>query len=168
MAMELTKELVLQAINQEFPDAVLHSSEPFDLLTLEIKREEIKKVIHHLKDSSLGFTFLTDVCGVHYPSDKGRELAVVYHLHNLVSNIRLRLKTYIPSESPVVETITDLFPGANWMERETYDFFGIRFNGHPDLRTILNANDLGYHPMLKQYRLEDETRTDKDDKMFGR
>ena len=54
------------------------------------------------------------------------------------------------------------------MERETYDFYGIKFKGHPNLKVILNSEDLGYHPMLKEYRLEDDTRTDKDDKMFGR
>ena len=67
-----------------------------------------------------------------------------------------------------VQSLTDLYAGANWMERETFDFYGIKFIGHPDLRPILNMEDLGYHPMLKEYRLEDGTRIDKDDAMFGR
>jgi NADH-quinone oxidoreductase subunit C len=82
--------------------------------------------------------------------------------------LRLRLKAFTRREGAEFETLTDLFAGANWMERETYDFFGIKFKGHPDLRVILNMEDLGYHPMLKEYRLEDGTRTDKEDKMFGR
>lgn len=86
----------------------------------------------------------------------------------MVENVRIRLKTFMPREGAEVESLVDLFAGANWMERETYDFFGIKFTGHPDLRVILNMPDLGYHPLLKEYRLEDGTRTDKNDLMFGR
>jgi NADH:ubiquinone oxidoreductase subunit C len=67
-----------------------------------------------------------------------------------------------------IATITDLFAGANWMERETYDFYGIEFTGHPDLRRILNMDDMDYFPMRKEYVLEDGTREDKDDRFFGR
>ena len=81
---------------------------------------------------------------------------------------RIRLKTFFSKKEAEVESITDLFAGANWMESETYDFYGIKFKGHPNLKVILNSEDLGYHPMLKEYRLEDNTRTDKNDKMFGR
>jgi len=121
-----------------------------------------------VKVSSLNFHFLTDVCGIHYPDNKEKELGVIYHLHNMVENVRIRLKTFMPREGAEVESLVDLFAGANWMERETYDFFGIKFTGHPDLRVILNMPDLGYHPLLKEYRLEDGTRTDKNDLMFGR
>ncbi len=164
----MTSEFVLEAINREFPDAVITSSEPYGFLTLEVKKEEIKKVIHHLKESSLNFMFLTDLCGIHYPDNKVKELGVIYHLHNLQENFRIRLKTFFPKENAEVDTITDLFSGANWMERETFDFYGIKFKGHPDLRVIMNTEDLGYNPLLKEYALEDETRTDKDDTMFGR
>ena len=153
--MELTNELVLEAISREFPEAVLNSSEPYGLLTIELKKEETKKVIHYLKESSYEFIFLTDICGVHYPDNQEKELGVVYHLHSLVNNFRLRLKTFMPRESAAIETISDLYSGANWMERETFDFYGIDFKGHPDMRPILNMEDLGYHPMLKEYRLED-------------
>lgn len=164
----MTNEFVLEAISREFPKSVVQTSESYGMLTLEIKKDDIKKVIHHLKDSTLGYIFLTDICGIHYPENQEKELGVIYHLHNLVDNHRLRLKTFMPRANAEVDTVTDLFAGANWMERETYDFFGIKFKGHPDLRIILNDPDLGYHPMLKEYRLEDGTRTDKDDKMFGR
>ncbi len=164
----MTNEFVLEALSREFPESILHSSEPYGMLTLEIKKEHIKKVIHHLRDSSLEFNFLTDVTGIHYPEQPEKELGVIYHLHNMKENFRIRLKAFAKREEAEFETLTDLFAGANWMERETYDFFGIIFKGHPDLRVILNMEDLGYHPMLKEYRLEDGTRTDKDDKMFGR
>lgn len=164
----MTSEFVLEAINREFPDAVISSSEPYGFLTLEVKKEEIKKVIHHMKESSLNFMFLTDICGIHFPDNKEKELGVIYHLHNLQENFRIRLKTFFPKDNAEVDTITDLFSGANWMERETFDFYGIKFKGHPDLRVIMNTEELGYNPLLKEYALEDGTRTDKDDAMFGR
>ena len=164
----MTSEFVLEAINREFPEAVISSSEPYGFLTVEVKKEELKKVIHHLKETSLNFMFLTDICGIHYPDHKEKELGVIYHLHNLQENFRIRIKSFFPKDNAEVDSITDLYSGANWMERETYDFYGITFKGHPDLRVILNMEELGYHPLLKEYALEDGTRTDKDDSMFGR
>lgn len=164
----MTNEFVLEAINREFPESVLATAEPYGMLTLEIRKEDIKKVIHHLRDSSLEIQFLTDICGIHYPENKEKELGVVYHLQNMRTSFRIRLKAFSTRENAEFESLTDLYAGANWMERETYDFYGIKFKGHPDLRVILNMEDLGYHPMLKEYRLEDGTRSDKDDKMFGR
>lgn len=164
----MTNEFVLEAITREFPESVLASSEPHGLLTVEVKKDDLKKIVHYLRDSSLGFNFLTDVTGVHYPENKDMEIGAVYHLQNMVANFRIRLKAFMPETNPEIDSLVELFAGANWMERETYDFFGIKFKGHPDLRPILNMEDLGYHPMLKQYKLEDGTRTDKDDTMFGR
>ncbi|MPS73704.1 MAG: NADH-quinone oxidoreductase subunit C [Chryseobacterium sp.] len=164
----MTNEFVLEAITREFPESVISSSEPYGMLTIEIKKDDIKKVIHYLKDSTLEFNFLTDICGVHYPETPEKEIGVVYHLHNLMANFRLRLKIFMSRENIEVDSLVELYAGANWMERETYDFYGIKFKGHPDLRPILNMEDLGYHPMLKEYRLEDGTRTDKNDSMFGR
>jgi len=164
----MTSEFVLEAINREFPEAVISSSEPYGFLTVEVKKEELKKVIHHLKESSLNFMFLTDICGIHYPDHNEKELGVIYHLHNLQENFRIRIKSFFPKDNAEVDSIADLYSGANWMERETYDFYGITFKGHPDLRVILNMEELGYHPLLKEYALEDGTRTDKDDSMFGR
>ncbi|MBN9313527.1 MAG: NADH dehydrogenase [Chryseobacterium sp. 39-10] len=164
----MTNEFVLEAITREFPEAVISHYEPYGMLTLEIKKEDIKKVIHYLRDSSLEINFLTDICGIHYPENTEKELGVIYHLHNMVTNFRIRLKTFMPKENAEVDSMTELYAGANWMERETFDFFGIKFKGHPELRVILNDPELGYHPMLKEYQLEDGTRADKDDKMFGR
>ncbi|ASE63937.1 NADH-quinone oxidoreductase subunit C [Chryseobacterium indologenes] len=164
----MTNEFVLEAITREFPESVISSSEPYGMLTIEVKKEDIKKIIHYLKDSSLEFNFLTDICGIHYPEFPDKEIGVVYHLHNMMANFRLRLKIFMSRENIEVDSLVELYAGANWMERETYDFYGIKFKGHPDLRPILNMEDLGYHPMLKEYRLEDGTRTDKDDNMFGR
>lgn len=164
----MTNEFVLTALQREFPDEILSYAEPYGMLTVEVKKDAVKKVIHYLKDSSLNFMFLTDLCGIHYPENKEKEIGVVYHLHNLIENFRLRIKAFTTRENVEFETLTDLFSGANWMERETFDFYGIKFKGHPDLRRILNVEDMDYHPLLKEYRLEDGTRQDKDDKMFGR
>jgi NADH-quinone oxidoreductase subunit C len=71
-------------------------------------------------------------------------------------------------ENPEIHTITEIYAGANWMERETYDFYGVIFKGHPDLRRILNEDSMDYFPLRKEYHLEDATREDKDDRFFGR
>ena len=128
----MTNEFVLEAISREFPESVLHNSEPYGMLTLEIKKEDIKKVIHYLKDSSLEINFLTDICGIHFPEDKAKEIGVIYHLHNMVTNFRIRLKIFMSRENAEVDSLVDLYAGANWMERETFDFYGIKFKGNPD------------------------------------
>jgi NADH-quinone oxidoreductase subunit C len=93
---------------------------------------------------------------------------VIYHLHNLEKNVRIRIKTFLPENNLHIPTITDLYSAANWLERETYDFYGILFDGHPNLIRILNVEYLDYFPMRKGYPLEDPTREDKDDRFFGR
>ncbi|MDZ4839828.1 MAG: NADH-quinone oxidoreductase subunit C [Bacteroidota bacterium] len=141
----------------------------YDMTTLVVKSNAVINALKTLKeDEKLDFHFMTDLCGVHYPTNKGLELGVVYHLHNFKTNIRIRIETFFSELDPRLETATTLWPAANWMERETYDFYGIIFEGHPDLRRILNMDDLGMFPMLKYNPLEDQTRTDKNDKMFGR
>ena len=92
----MTNEFVLEAITREFPDSVISNETSYDFLTLEIKKEDIKKIIHHLRDSSLQFNFLTDICGIHYPETPEKELGVIYHLHNMMDNFRIRLKVFMP------------------------------------------------------------------------
>jgi NADH-quinone oxidoreductase subunit C len=82
--------------------------------------------------------------------------------------MRIRVKTFTSKEYPDVSSVTEIFSAANWMERETYDFYGINFVGHPNLIRILNVEYLDYFPLRKEYPLEDATRTDKDDRFFGR
>ncbi|HZI02011.1 MAG TPA: NADH-quinone oxidoreductase subunit C, partial [Flavisolibacter sp.] len=120
------------------------------------------------EDPELSFQFLTDLTAVHYPSYQGRELAVVYHLHNLVENCRIRFKVFAPIAQPDVFSATKIFEAANWLEREAYDFYGVNFVGHPNLKRIQNVDEMDYFPLRKEYPLEDQTRLDKDDEMFGR
>ncbi len=167
--MPLTNERIIQRLQDKFSELLPGFEEPYGLLSVTVPAEANLKVMQFLYDEEeLRFRFLTDLTAVHYPERAGEELCVVYHLHNLVDNVRLRLKVYVPVEKPDVFTATRIFAGANWMERETYDFFGINFIGHPDLRRILNVDDMDYFPMRKEYTLEDPQRTDKDDEMFGR
>ena len=143
--------------------------EPYGLLTATTTRERIHEIIAGLQqDQELKFHFLTTMCGINYPENPGQELGMIYHLHSLTQNIRLRLKIFFPVADPVVPTLTDLYNSANWMEREAYDFFGIVFTGHPNLIRILNVEDMDYFPMRKEYPLEDGTREDKTDLFFGR
>ena len=165
----LSNETIKQKLISKFGEQVSGFDEPYGMLTFEAPKEMNLKVLNFLfDDDELKFRFLTDLQAVHYPDMKGRELVVVYHLHNLADNIRIRLKVFTDINSPDVYTATGLFSGANWMERETYDFYGINFVGHPNLKRILNVDEMDYFPMRKEYPLEDQTRIDKDDEMFGR
>ena len=130
-----------------------------------VSKSAIHGVVGFLKGE--GYRFLTDLCGVHYP-DQELELGVVYHLHDFTKNRRIRIKTFVAKDHPGLASVTDIFSGANWMERETYDFYGVLFAGHPNLKRILNVEYLDYFPMRKEYPLEDPTREDKDDRYFGR
>jgi NADH-quinone oxidoreductase subunit C len=167
--MALTNEIIKTRLTDRFGEAITGMEEPYGMLSVTVPCEQNLKVLNFLYDEpELGFRFLTDLTAVHYPDRKGEELCVVYHLHNLVENIRMRVKVYTPVEKPDVYTATGLFSGANWMERETYDFYGVNFVGHPNLKRILNVDEMDYFPMRKEFPLEDQTRIDKDDDMFGR
>ncbi len=167
--MILTNEIIQQKLIEKFGNQVSGFDEPYGLLSFEAPKELNLRVLQFLyDDADLQFQFLTDLTGVHYPHQIERELAVVYHLHNLKQNIRLRFKIYTAIEAPEVFTATQLFSTANWMERETFDFFGVKFIGHPNLKRILNVDEMDYFPLRKEYPLEDQTRIDKDDEMFGR
>jgi NADH-quinone oxidoreductase subunit C len=169
MDMGLTNDLVKAKLTEKFGEALLNWEEPYGMLTFEAPRDLNLKVMQYLHDEGeLGFTFLTDLTGIHYPDNKGSELGVVYHLHNLPANVRIRMKVFTDVNAPDIYTATSLFPGANWMERETFDFYGINFVGHPDLRRILNVDEMDYFPLRKEFPLEDQSRVDKDDEMFGR
>ncbi|MDB5191182.1 MAG: NADH-quinone oxidoreductase subunit [Segetibacter sp.] len=167
--MALTNETIRLRLQEKFTGEVTGFEEPFGLLTFSAPKDSNLKVLQFLyEDAELGFQFLTDLCAVHYPERRGEELAVVYHLHNLVENVRIRFKVYTNISQPDVFTASKLFESANWMERETYDFYGVNFVGHPNLKRILNVDEMEYFPLRKEFPLEDQTRIDKDDEMFGR
>jgi NADH-quinone oxidoreductase subunit C len=165
--MALTNETIQAQLEAKFEGQVTTFSTETGMLSFESPAALNLKVMQYLFDE-LGFTFLSDLCGVNYPDNVDGELVVVYHLHNFVENIRLRYSIAVPISKPDIFTATKIFESANWMERETYDFFGINFVGHPNLKRILNVQEMDYFPMRKEFPLEDQTRIDKDDEMFGR
>lgn len=167
--MSLTNEHIKNRLAEKFGDALTNFEESFGMMSFHAPKDLNLKVMQFLFDEEdLRFRFLTDLTAVHYPDRTGEELAVVYHLHNFVDNVRLRLKVFTDINSPKVFTATQLFATANWMERETYDFYGVDFVGHPNLVRILNVDEMDYFPMRKEFPLEDQSRVDKDDEMFGR
>ncbi len=165
---DLSHDIIISKLEEKFPGVVSEINIPYGLLTFTVNSDNIVSVIQFLnQDKSLCFGYLTDLCGIHYP-DKELGLGVIYHLHNLHENVRVRIKVNLPTSNPRIPTISHLFMGANWMERETYDFFGIIFENHPDLRRILNMDDMVAFPMRKEFPLEDPNRKDKNDEYFGR
>lgn len=160
-------DIVNAKLNERFPGEIESAAFLYDYPVFTVKKDSIHDVLKFLKeDEELNFHFLTTLCGVQTADEK--QLGVVYHLHNMPKNYRIRLKTFFDINKPEIPTVTDLYPTANWMERETYDFFGVRFKEHPNLKRILNVDEMDIFPMRKEYPLEDQARTDKKDDMFGR
>jgi NADH-quinone oxidoreductase subunit C len=167
--MALTNEIIKEHLAQRFAAQIVGFEESFGMLAVVVQAAACKQLLAFLHDEeAMQFRFLTDITAVHYPDRKGEELCVVYHLHNLTANLRLRIKAYLPIAQPDIASVQPLFAGADWMERETYDFFGVNFIGHPNLVRILNVPEMDYFPLRKEYPMEDPTRRDKDDAMFGR
>lgn len=168
MALETT--VIQTKLVDKFGSQVSNFIQQHDIFTFEAASENNLEVMRFLReDATLRFNFLTDVCGIHYPdASKDKEFAVVYHMHNWLDNTRVRFKCFLSLENLEINSVTPLFSGANWQERETYDFYGIIFKGHPQLKRILNMDEMTSFPLRKEFPLEDGGRTDKDDRFFGR
>ena len=168
--MALDTTVIENKMSEKFGTEVMNFRMERDIFTFEAAPAVIKEVIRFMKDDeTLRFNFLTDLCGVHYPDkEKKAQFAVVYLLHNWIDNVRVRVKTFLDGDMPYVDSVVDVFAAANWMERETYDFYGVIFKVHPNLKRILNDEGMVSFPMRKDHPLEDAGRTDKDDRFFGR
>src|ERR1700754_1009171 len=115
------QDKILSVLEEKYGDQVLHAGMLYDFFTVTLKKEKIIEIIRSLYDHpEMRFQYLTSLCGIHYPELE--QIAIMYQLHNLYTNVRLRLKIYLPVTSPTVPTLTNVFAAANWMERETYDF----------------------------------------------
>jgi NADH-quinone oxidoreductase subunit C len=129
---------------------VIHRGE----ITFHVAREHLPMLVRHLRDDAyLRFEFCSGVSGVHYPADQGRELHAVYHLQSMTHNRRIRLEVSVPDADPHIPSVVATYPTADWHERETYDMFGIVFDGHPALTRILMPDDWPGHPQRKDYPL---------------
>lgn len=165
---ELNNEILLENITGKFGELIKPVADDYGLLTVETGRDTIIDLLGYLKtDAALQFIFLTDITAIQYPGQEN-PIGVIYHVHSLVHNVRIRVKVFLPAGDERIPTATVLWNGANWMERETYDFFGVNFEGHPNLVRILNVDDMTVFPMRKEYPLEDPNRVDKKDFYFGR
>ncbi|HET9655088.1 MAG TPA: NADH-quinone oxidoreductase subunit C [Kineosporiaceae bacterium] len=123
-------------------------------LTLHVRRESVVAVAQALRDDpDLRFELLSGVSGVHFPADAGRELHAVYHLLSITHNRRVRLEVSCPDADPHIPSVVPVYPTADWHERETWDFFGIQFDGHPALTRIEMPDDWPGHPQRKDYPL---------------
>jgi NADH-quinone oxidoreductase subunit C len=144
--------LVIEHLKKRFPDDVVDSGSYRDQHWVEVKADRLREVCRWLRDDpEASFDFLLDVSAVHWP-DEDPPMQIVYHLFSYSRNDRLRLKTRAADDGPV-PSLHGLWKSADWNERETYDMFGIRFDGHPDLRRILMPEEYTDFPLRKEFPL---------------
>jgi NADH-quinone oxidoreductase subunit C len=145
---------LVKKLKAKFDGAVLEAVEFIGQVSIRIEPSRIVEVCNFLRDDAdTKFNYLSDLTCVHYPVGPERPLEVVYHLYSISRNERVRLKVAI-AEGASVDSVTDVWPSANWMEREVYDLFGVNFRNHPDMRRILLPPDWEGHPLRKDYPLE--------------
>lgn len=144
---------VVEALKSRFGEGLFETSEFRDELTVVVPKEQIVEVCRFLKeDPTLKFDILADLCGIDMFTPTKR-FGVIYNLFSLSSKHRIRLKTFTEEDNPKVPTVTAVWGTANWHERETYDMFGIVFEGHPDLRRVYMPEEYEYYPLRKDIPL---------------
>ncbi|HEX9443822.1 MAG TPA: NADH-quinone oxidoreductase subunit C [Candidatus Binatia bacterium] len=145
-------DATLEEIRQKLGAALLDSHAFRGDETVVVRREGLLETFRRLKeDPGLGFDFLSDLTAVDYLGKKEPRFEVVYHLLALAKSRRLRVKVPVAESEPEVDSLTPLWRGADWLEREVWDMYGIRFRGHPDLRRILLYEEFRGHPLRKDY-----------------
>ncbi len=147
----MNKQEILDILRKNIGDAIEEADDTLDL-TIRVKKDGILDVCRFLHDTEgLDFDYLTDICGVDYPSRQSR-FDVVYHLYSINKRHRIRIKAAV-GENEGIASVESVWRAANWYEREVYDMFGIMFNNHSDLRRILLPEDWKGHPLCKDYPL---------------
>jgi NADH-quinone oxidoreductase subunit C len=145
---------LVKKLKARFDGAVIEAVEFIGQVSIRIEPDRIVAVCTFLRDDGdTKFNYLSDLTCVHYPLGPERPLEIVYNLYSISRNERVRLKVAI-AEGASVDSVTDVWPSANWMEREVYDLFGVNFSNHPDMRRILLPPDWEGHPLRKDYPLE--------------
>ncbi len=146
--------VALRRLLAALPDAVVATHADHGDVTALLKRERLADAMRLLRDDAeTAFEMLCDLCAVDYLGEEPR-FEVVYHLYSLAKNHRLRVKLRVPEADAVVDSLVSLWASANWMEREVFDLYGIRFRHHPDLRRILLYDEFEGHPLRKDYPKE--------------
>jgi len=141
-------------VRESLDGAIVEASEFLGQLSIRIAPARVVEVCEFLKsDAQTPFNYLSDLTCVHYPENSAAPFEIVYNLYSISANIRVRLKA-ATTDAEGVESVTGVWPAANWMEREIYDLFGVRFRNHPDLRRLLLPPDWEGHPLRKDYPLE--------------
>ncbi|MEE8581914.1 MAG: NADH-quinone oxidoreductase subunit C [Myxococcota bacterium] len=145
---------ILARLLEAHGDDVLETHAQHGDLTARIEAVRLVEVARFLRnDEALAFDMLSDLCGVDYPEREPR-FEVVYHLYSVEHNQRLRIKAGVPEEPCEIDSLVEVWPGANWLEREAWDLYGIRFRNHPDLRRLLLYEEFEGHPLRKDYPKE--------------
>lgn len=157
MEPKLIAQAIAEALKERFPAEVKEINEFRGQVSVIVKKDRIKEIMGYLHDTpELCFSYLRDLCGVDYIGKKGPRFEVVYQLYSISHRHMIRIRAEVPEDDPAIDSVSDIWDGANWHERECYDMFGIRFNGHPDLRRILMPEDWEGYPLRKDYPLKSD------------
>lgn len=163
ITVDITGDPLIDKIKQRFGDSITEAVATLGQQIIRVKRESLIELCRFLRDDEeMPFDMCADLTAIHWPERAGQEFDVVVMLYSISSNRRLRIKVGV-ADGEACPSLTSLWAGADWMEREVYDMFGVRFEGHPDLRRILLPPDWPGHPLRKEYPIEyrDNEWTDK-------
>jgi len=155
---EAEKHPAVTTIKRDFPSSLLEVVSSCGQVWVAVTPTNVIEILTSLKnDPELEFDFLSDLTAVHWPGRRGAEFEIVYQLYSTSKHLRFRLKVQL-EEGQEVETASNVWQTADWLEREVYDMFGIRFEGHPDQRRILNPDGFEGHPLRKEFPLQGRVR----------
>jgi NADH-quinone oxidoreductase subunit C len=144
-------------IKRAFSEDVKEIKEFRGQVSITVKKGRVKDILGHLAARpEFSFDYLEDLCGVDYLGKKEPRFEVVYYLHSMKHRHTIRIKAEVPEDDCAIDSVVDIWAGADWHERECYDLFGITFTGHPDLRRILMPDDWEGHPLRKDYPLQSD------------
>jgi NADH-quinone oxidoreductase subunit C len=163
ITVDITGDSLIDRIRQQFGEAITEAVATLGQQIVRVKKDSLIRLCNFLHDDPEAlFDMCTDVTAVHWPDRSGQEFEVVILLYSVPKNRRLRVKASL-ADGEACPSVTPIWTGANWMEREVFDMFGIKFEGHPDLRRILLPGDWPGHPLRKEYPIEyrDNEWTDK-------
>ncbi len=157
METKLLAKAIAESLQARYPEEVREIREFRDQVAVVVKKDRMKEIMEYLHDTpQLCFSYLRDICGVDYRGRKEPRFEVVYQLYSVSHQHAIRIRVEVPEGDSVVDSVIDIWDGANWLERECYDMFGIRFKGHPDLRRILMPEDWDGYPLRKDYPLKSD------------